>query len=75
MVELRDYQKKLLHRVEAALDADAKARVMMQLPTGGGKTEIAAQLLKDQLTNGRKAVLKYCCCAPVCSLRRPSRAT
>ena len=56
MVELRDYQKKLLHRVEAALDADAKARVMMQLPTGGGKTEIAAQLLKRRLTNGRKAV-------------------
>ena len=56
MVQLRDYQKTLLDRVEAALDADAKARVMMQLPTGGGKTEIAAQLLKRRLTNGRKAV-------------------
>ena len=56
MVELRDYQKTLLDRVEAALDADAKARVMMQLPTGGGKTEIAAQLLNDRLTDGRKAV-------------------
>ena len=56
MVELRDYQKTLLDGVEAALDADAKARVMMQLPTGGGKTEIAAQLLKRRLTNGRKAV-------------------
>ena len=56
MVELRDYQKDLLQRVEAALEADAKARVMMQLPTGGGKTEIAGQLLKARLTNGRKAV-------------------
>ena len=56
MVELRDYQRILLHRVEAALDADAKARVMMQLPTGGGKTEIAGQLLKRRLTDGRKAV-------------------
>ena len=56
MVELRDYQRTLLHRVEAALDADAKARVMMQLPTGGGKTEIAGQLLKKRLTDGRMAV-------------------
>lgn len=56
MVELYDYQKDLLHRVEAALDADAKARVMMQLPTGGGKTEIAGQLLKKRVTDGRKAV-------------------
>ena len=56
MVELRDYQERLLHRVEAALDAYGKARVMMQLPTGGGKTEIAGQLLKARLTNGRKAV-------------------
>ena len=56
MVELRDYQERLLHQVETALDNDPKARVMMQLPTGGGKTEIAAQLLKRQLTNGRKAV-------------------
>ena len=56
MVELRDYQRILLDRVEAALDADAKARVMMQLPTGGGKTEIAGQLLIRRLTEGRKAV-------------------
>ena len=56
MVELRDYQKTLLHRVESALDNDPKARVMMQLPTGGGKTEIAGQLLKKGPTEGRKAV-------------------
>ena len=56
MVELHNYQKDLLHRVEAALDADTKARVMMQLPTGGGKTEIAGQLLKGRLKDGRKAV-------------------
>ena len=56
MVELRDYQKILLHRVETALDNDPKSRVMMQLPTGGGKTVIAGELLKRQLVNGRKAV-------------------
>ena len=56
MIEFRDYQRILLHQVEAALAKNAKARVMMQLPTGGGKTEIAGQLLKRQLTEGRKAV-------------------
>ena len=29
---------------------------MTQLPTGGGKTEIAGALLKDFLVDGRKAV-------------------
>ena len=56
MVELHNYQEDLLDQVEAALDNDPKARVMMQLPTGGGKTEIAGQLLKRRLTDGRKAV-------------------
>lgn len=56
MVELRDYQKDLLRRVKDALDEDPMARVMMQLPTGGGKTEIAGQLLKAHLTRGQKAV-------------------
>ena len=55
-MQLRDYQKDLLSRVEDALDADTDARVMMQLPTGGGKTVIAGELLKRRLTRGRKAV-------------------
>ena len=55
MIELRDYQKDLLERVQKALEPD-KARVMMQLPTGGGKTVIAAHLLSNYLTGGRKAV-------------------
>ena len=55
MIELRDYQKELLSRVQSELQPD-KARVMMQLPTGGGKTVIAAHLLKNRLVNGRKAV-------------------
>ena len=54
MVKLRSYQKDLLRQVQDALDA--KTRVMMQLPTGGGKTIIAGALLSDWLTGGRKAV-------------------
>ena len=56
MVELHNYQKDLLYRVQDALDNDPKARVMMPLPTGGGKTEIAGELLRRQLVNGRKTV-------------------
>ena len=56
MVKLRPYQQDLLRQVQDALDADFKARVMMQLPTGGGKTIIAGALLADWLTGGRKAV-------------------
>ncbi len=54
MVELRPYQQDLLRQVQDALDA--KTRVMMQLPTGGGKTIIAGALLSDWLTGGRKVV-------------------
>ena len=55
MVTLYDYQQDLLERSQAAL-APEGARVMTQLPTGGGKTEIAGALLKDFLRDGRKAV-------------------
>ena len=56
MVELRDYQTNLLRQVGVALDGNSRSRVMMQLPTGGGKTIIAGGLLKAHLTEGRKAV-------------------
>ena len=56
MFELRPYQQSLLERTQDALTADPKARVMLQLPTGGGKTVIAGALLADWLQNGRKAV-------------------
>ena len=56
MIKLRPYQQDLLQQVQTALAADAKARVMMQLPTGGGKTIIAGALLSNWLTDGRKAV-------------------
>ncbi len=53
--ELRDYQQELLERAESALQSP-KARVMLQLPTGGGKTHIAGALLARMLGGGRKAV-------------------
>ena len=56
MIKLRPYQLCLLRQVQIALSADTKARVMMQLPTGGGKTIIAGALLAEWLRDGRKAV-------------------
>ena len=54
--QLRPYQQALLKQTQDALAADAKARLMLQLPTGGGKTVIAGALLTDWLHDGGKAV-------------------
>ena len=56
MIELRPYQESLLRQVQHGLAAEPKARLMLQLPTGGGKTVIAGALLGDWLQGGRKAV-------------------
>ena len=56
MSELRDYQQDLLERVHRSLLYAPDARVMLQLPTGGGKTRIAGELLSRRLKDGRKAV-------------------
>ncbi len=56
MLQLRPYQHDLLRRVQDALASNPYARLMLQLPTGGGKTVIAGALLAEWLQNGRKAV-------------------
>ncbi|MYC34138.1 MAG: DEAD/DEAH box helicase [Chloroflexi bacterium] len=56
MFQLRPYQQALLKQTQDALAADLKGRVMLQLPTGGGKTVIAGAFLADWLQDGRKAV-------------------
>ncbi len=56
MIELRGYQRDLLTRLESALASPSPARIMIQLPTGGGKTCIAGELLLNWLTRRRKAV-------------------
>ena len=55
MVELRCYQSDLLRKTDKVLEPP-NARVMMQLPTGGGKTHIAAALMSGRLKDGVKAV-------------------
>ena len=58
MVELRPYQQDLLDRTESSLAAQ-KPRVMVQLPTGGGKTHIAAALLSGWVRGGKVAWLTH----------------
>ena len=54
MIVLRPYQEQLLQHTQEAL-SPPKARVMLQLPTGGGKTRIATALLAEWLRDSRKA--------------------
>ena len=56
MFALRQYQENLLRQVQHGLATEPRARLMLQLPTGGGKTVIAGALLGDWLQGGRKAV-------------------
>ena len=56
MIELRDYQQDLLEQTHRALNNTLAARIMLQLPTGGGKTRIAGELLRSWLKGGRKSV-------------------
>ena len=56
MFELRPYQGTLLRQLQHELAAEPAARLMLQLPTGGGKTVIAGALLAHWLQDGRKAV-------------------
>ena len=58
MDDLRPYQRELLNRTEVGLAAP-KSRVMMQLPTGGGKTRIAAALLAGWVRTGKAAWLTH----------------
>ena len=56
MIELRDYQQDLLVQMHRALAGTPAARIMLQLPTGSGKTRIAGELLSGWLKGGRKAL-------------------
>ena len=56
MTLLRPYQQDVLSRVKSALTHDPKGRLMLQLPTGGGKTVAGGALLADWLNGGGRAV-------------------
>ena len=47
-LELRDYQRDIAARVRDIFASDANARVLVQAPTGSGKSELAAWLLSPE---------------------------
>jgi|TARA_Y100000015_G_scaffold23023_1_gene22302 superfamily II DNA or RNA helicase len=54
-ITLRPYQQNLIDSINEAL---TKApRVMLQLPTGGGKTVIFCQIVKQYLDKGKKSII------------------
>lgn len=52
-IELRDYQKDVIRKLYAEYRKGLKS-VVMVLPTGAGKTVIAAQIIKDAVGRGRR---------------------
>lgn len=53
---LRDYQKKAIHEVEAVI-AKGILNVLVQSPTGSGKSVMLAYLIKQYLAVGKKILL------------------
>jgi superfamily II DNA or RNA helicase len=53
--ELRDYQQKAIDNLRASI-ASGKKRVVLQVPTGGGKTAIAGAIVASALGKGRRAI-------------------
>ena len=51
-MELRDYQVKAVHDTRRAA---SKGSVILQLPTGAGKTVVAGDMIKRALSKGKKA--------------------
>lgn len=54
-MKLRDYQLDLVDRVRAAYN-DGRRAVVMQLPTGGGKTATASEVIRGAVAKGNRVV-------------------
>jgi DNA repair protein RadD len=55
VTELRDYQNTAVDDIEAALDAGAK--VLYVLPTGAGKTVVAAAIVERAVQTGKRVLM------------------
>ncbi|MDR1627070.1 MAG: DEAD/DEAH box helicase [Spirochaetia bacterium] len=53
-MELREYQQAAIGDIRAAFTRGAR-RILLCLPTGAGKTRIAAEIMKSAYRNGRRA--------------------
>lgn len=55
MQTLRPYQQQAIEKLRGQFSLGRK-RVMLQLPTGGGKTAIGADMIRSAITRGRKCL-------------------
>lgn len=55
-IELRDYQKDLVVRFNSTILSGCK-RIMMQLPTGGGKTVVFGAIANDFVFNNKRVLV------------------
>lgn len=53
-IALRDYQEQALEAIAASRDR-GRTRVLVQLPTGAGKTVVFAHLIKQFLSEGDRS--------------------
>jgi len=53
--KLRDYQKSAIQSLRAKL-AEGKKRIVLQIPTGGGKTAVAGSIIRSALGKDRRAI-------------------
>ena len=62
-IELRDYQRESIRRLRVSLGSGNK-HPMLQIPTGGGKTLTAAEIIRMALAKGKRVAF----CVPAVSL-------
>lgn len=55
-VKLRDYQEKLVDDVRQQILAGYR-RILIQLPTGGGKTAVASYIISQTISKGKRAMM------------------
>lgn len=55
MIILRDYQQSAINGIRSAIREGHK-KVMLMIPTGGGKTRIAAAIIESALAKGKKVL-------------------
>lgn len=55
MLQLRDYQQDIIDKVVQSLK-EGYRKIMIVLPTGGGKTAIASELVRRSYSKGKSSI-------------------
>lgn len=55
-IKLRDYQTEIIEKIESALAGEKAQRILVVLPTGSGKTVIAAELIRRAIDRNERVI-------------------